>query len=155
MPEGENSSVSVRLFDHIDLRVTSVAAARPLYDVFLPSVGFGDIKSGTGWASYTATVKDGSPRPPFVELTGHPGHRGGANRIAFWAETEEEVNRIGEVVRSAGALVLEGPGYCHDYTPGYYALFFEDADGNKWEVCCRTARVRTEAERGVTQPNQP
>ena len=30
----------------------------------------------------------------------------------------------------------------HEYTPGYYALFFEDADGNKWEICCRNTRVR-------------
>jgi len=41
-----------------------------------------------------------------------------------------------------GACAVEGPGYCHDYTPGYYAVFFEDADGNKWEICCRTAQVR-------------
>ncbi len=71
-----------------------------------------------------------------------PGHRGNANRFAFWADTEEEVNRLGEIVRAAGAQVVEGPEYCHDYTPGYYAVFFEDADGNKWEICCRHAPVR-------------
>jgi predicted lactoylglutathione lyase len=37
---------------------------------------------------------------------------------------------------------VEGPEYCHDYTSGYYAVSFEDADGNKWEVCCRNAHVR-------------
>ena len=71
-----------------------------------------------------------------------PGHVGNANRFAFWADKEEEVDRLGGILRGAGARVLEGPEYCHDYTPGYYAVFFEDADGNRWEVCCRTARVR-------------
>ena len=146
--------MNVRLFDHIDLRVSSVAIARPLYDAFLPVVGFGDIKSGITWVSYTVTARDGSSRPPFVEITESPGHRGGENRVAFWAETEEEVNRVGEVVRSSGARAVEGPEYCYDYTPGYYALFFEDADGNKWEVCCRTARVRTGAGRATNPPGK-
>ena len=58
-------------------------------------------------------------------------------RIAFWADTREEVDRIAELVRQAGGKNLEGPEICVDYTPGYYAFFFEDPDGNKLEVCCR------------------
>jgi catechol 2,3-dioxygenase-like lactoylglutathione lyase family enzyme len=134
--------MSVRLFDHIDLRVSNIASAAALYDAFLPAVGFGEIKAGGTWSSYSATDAGGAPRPPFVELDELPGHRGGANRIAFWADTEEEVNRVGAIIRAAGAQVVEGPEYCFEYTPGYYAVFFEDADGNKWEVCCRVARVR-------------
>jgi hypothetical protein len=71
-----------------------------------------------------------------------PGHRGNAIRIAFWADTEDEVNRFGAIVREAGAQNVEGPECCREYTPGYYALFFEYADGNKWEICCRNARIR-------------
>jgi hypothetical protein len=26
---------------------------------------------------------------------------------------------------------------CAEYSPGYYAVFFEDPDGNKLEICCR------------------
>lgn len=139
--------MSIRIFDHIDLRVSDVARARPLYDAFLPAVGFtkvGGSKPGeTGddaWASYTAEGRDnGHPRQPFVWMTETPNYRGSATRIAFWADTKEEVDRIGEVVKRAGALIVEGPELCEDYSPVYYALFFEDADGNKWEVCCRNA----------------
>jgi len=53
-----------------------------------------------------------------------PDHRGNANRIAFRADSEEEVNRLGAIIRQAGAHHVEGPEYCHDYTPGYYAVFF-------------------------------
>ena len=46
------------------------------------------------------------------------------------------------MIRDAGAQVVEGPEYNAEYTPDYYAMFFEDEDGNKREVCCRTARAR-------------
>lgn len=134
--------MSIRLFDHIDLRVSNVSSATAFYDAFLPAVGFGEIKRGATWLSYVAADSDGAARPAFVELNELPGHRGNATRIAFSADTEEEVDRIGAIIREAGARVVEGPEYCHEYTPGYYAVFFEDGDGNKWEVCCRHARVR-------------
>jgi catechol 2,3-dioxygenase-like lactoylglutathione lyase family enzyme len=129
-----------RLFDHIDLRVSSFAAARKFYDVFFPALGFPGIHVEEKEVCYYA----GGDRKtvPFIGLNEEPGHRGNANRFAFWVDTEEEVNRVGELIRQAGAQNVEGPEYCREYEPGYYAVFFEDADGNKWEICCRNARVR-------------
>ena len=37
--------------------------------------------------------------------------------------------------------ILKGPEICKDYSPGYYAFFFEDPDGNKLEICCREKPV--------------
>jgi catechol 2,3-dioxygenase-like lactoylglutathione lyase family enzyme len=128
------------LFDHIDLRVSNIGRARRLYDAFLPALGLTEIEVDPGFISYQAPGD--KQRSPFVGLDEKPDHRGNANRIAFWVDTEEEVNRLGEIVRAAGAQVIEGPEYCAEYKPGYYAVFFEDEDGNKWEVCCRCARVR-------------
>ena len=45
---------------------------------------------------------------------------------------------MAEVVKRAGGKVLEGPELCVEYTPDYYAFFWEDPDGNKLEICCRT-----------------
>jgi catechol 2,3-dioxygenase-like lactoylglutathione lyase family enzyme len=129
------------IFDHVDLRVSDVSRARAFYDAFLPAVGFTCVRGGGDWASY-AVDGDHRKSTPFVWLNEEPGYRGGSNRVAFWADTEQEVDRVGAIVRTAGAQVVEGPEYCFDYTPGYYAVFFEDLDGNKWEVCCRDARVR-------------
>lgn len=131
------------LFDHIDLRVTSVARAREFYDTLLPALGFTDTRKGDDYLSYA--IPGAKQTSPFIWVNEDPDHRPGANRIAFWADTEEEVNRLGVVVRAAGGQVVEGPEYCYDYTPGYYAVFFEDADGNKWEICCRDAEVREDA----------
>ena len=130
-----------RIFDHIDLRVSSIAKARPFYDRFLGAIGLGVGRWGDDWGNVGAHDYD-HPKPPFIYLVEEPDHRGNANRIAFWMDTEEEVNAAAEAVRAAGGLVIEGPEYCHDYSPGYYAVFFEDMDGNKWEICCRTAPVR-------------
>ena len=64
--------------------------------------------------------------------SGTPGER---DPYFFWAVTPEEVDRVAEVVRRAGG---KGPEVCVEYTPHYYAFFFEDPDGNKLEICCRT-----------------
>ena len=73
-----------------------------------------------------------------LSINEEPGHRVNVTRFAFWADTEAEVNRLGAIIREAGAQKVEGPEYCHEYTPGYYAVFFEDADGNKWESAVAT-----------------
>lgn len=136
--------MSGRLFDHIDLRVTDIARAKKFYDAFLPALGFTETDGDDDYLSYA--FPGDSKTAPFVWVNLDPAHRGGANRIAFWADTEEEVNRLGEIVRAAGAQVVEGPEYCFDYSEGYYAVFFEDLDANKWEICCRNARVRDPSE---------
>ena len=127
-------------FDHVDLRVSSFAQARKFYDAFLPALGFPAIRAMEIEVCYYA---EGDRKiVPFIALNEEPLHRGNANRVAFRADSEEEVDRLGAIIRQAGAQQVEGPEYCYDYTPGYYAVFFEDADGNKWEICCRNARVR-------------
>ena len=68
-----------------------------------------------------------------------PGYRPTETRLVFWADSIEEVNRLGEVARQAGALNLEAAGYCPEYSPTYYATYFEDPSGNRLEVCYRLA----------------
>ena len=72
-----------------------------------------------------------------------PGYRGSSTRFAFWADTEEEVDRVGRD-RACGrrASRSRDRSIAMITRPGYYAVFFEDGDGNKWEICCRTSRMR-------------
>ena len=84
----------------------------------------------------------GGERPlEFFCLSEDKNHRPNGTRIAFWADTREEVDQISKLVRDAGGKNLEGPEVCEDYSPGYYAFFFEDPDGNKLEICCREKPV--------------
>ena len=126
--------MSKRLFDHIDLRVRNRAAAQKFYARVLPAIGFRVDKSGKEWGLFEA---EGGKAVDFFGFTEEPNHQPNGTRIAFRAENRATVDKVAEVARQAGAHNIEGPELCVDYSPGYYAIFFEDPDGNKLEVCCR------------------
>jgi catechol 2,3-dioxygenase-like lactoylglutathione lyase family enzyme len=128
--------MKTRFLDHIDLRVRNIETAREFYAQLLPAIGFtrpGD--TGPEWYNWYVP---GEGKTEFFGVTADPDHRPNGTRISFWADSREEVDRAAEVVRRAGGKVLEGPELCVEYTPDYYAFFFEDPDGNKLEICCRT-----------------
>jgi catechol 2,3-dioxygenase-like lactoylglutathione lyase family enzyme len=126
--------MSSRLFDHIDLRVTNRAVAQEFYAQILPAIGFRTDKSGE---EYGLFEREGGAAVEFFCFQEEADHQPNANRIAFWAESRAAVDKVAEVVRQAGGRNVEGPELCLEYSPGYYAVFFEDPDGNKLEVCCR------------------
>ena len=128
-----------RLFDHIDLRVRSLAEARPFYAPVLPARGFPTFGETPLGIAYDAIR--GHPKPEFIGLIEDPEHRPNATRIAFWAESKEEVERIAKIAVQAGARNVEGPMFCPEYSPTYYAAFFDDPSGNRLEVCCRIVRA--------------
>ena len=131
--------MKTRCFDHIDLRVTDMETAKKFYGKFLPQLGFGHEKGGR----YHTFYSDGGGNNPseFFGFTRDKNHKPNKTRIAFWADTREEVDRIAKLVLDAGAKNPEGPEVCKDYSAGYYAFFFEDPDGNKLEICCRETPV--------------
>jgi catechol 2,3-dioxygenase-like lactoylglutathione lyase family enzyme len=133
--------MSPRLFDHIDLRVKNRAAAQEFYAQILPVIGFRVDKSGEKWGLFEA---EGELAVDFFGFTEEADHMPNANRIAFWAASREAVDKAAEVIRAAGAKNIEGPELCLEYSPGYYAVFFEDPDGNKLEVCHRASATVAE-----------
>jgi catechol 2,3-dioxygenase-like lactoylglutathione lyase family enzyme len=131
-----------RLFDHIDLRVRNRARAQEFFGKVLPAIGFALDKSAEQWGAFE---KDGAGKPSeFFGFTEDANHRPNDTRIAFWAETREQVDYVAQVAREAGGRNLEGPQIWPEYSPGYYAFFFEDPDGNKLEICCRGSVVVAE-----------
>jgi predicted lactoylglutathione lyase len=85
-----------------------------------------------GWLQFEAAEDNISE---FFGVTESSGHVPNENRIAFWASSMSEVDRLAEVAKHAGARNMEGP---MPYEPGYYAVFFEDPCGNRLEVCHRS-----------------
>jgi predicted lactoylglutathione lyase len=108
-----------RILDHIDLRVKNIDRARAFYAKLLPALGF------------TCDRSDANHQP-------------NETRIAFWAESRAEVDRLAEFVRQIGGQNVDGPQLEPQYSPGYYACFFEDPDGNKLEICHREQPVVAE-----------
>ncbi len=122
-------------FQHIDLRVNDLEKAWEFYSKILPAVGFEEGHQGKLFSGFDA---GGSPpEQAWFGFTEDKSHRPNANRIAFWAESRERVDEIGEIIKSAGAGNVSGPRECPEYTPTYYAVFFEDPFGNRLEVCYR------------------
>ena len=120
-----------RRFDHIDLRVPRLSEVRPFYETLLPALGFTRKADVEGWLQFEAADAEITE---FFGITESPPHQPNETRIAFWAESNLEVDRLAQLAVRAGARNMEGP---MDYEPGYYAVFFEDRCGNRLEICHR------------------
>jgi catechol 2,3-dioxygenase-like lactoylglutathione lyase family enzyme len=115
----------------MDVRVTDLSAAQPFYEALLPALGLTERYHGETWRVWAATTP--LPGTAFFAITESAEHVANENRIAFWVESREDVERLAEVAREAGALELSGPKDM-SYGPGYYAVFFADPNGNRLEV---------------------
>ncbi len=54
-------------------------------------------------------------------------------RLAFGVDGRSQVDAAAAAARDAGARAVEGPSVHPEYGD-YYAVFFQDADGNKFEI---------------------
>ena len=121
-------------FGHIDLRVANLDAALPFYEELLPALGLTERYHGEAWKVWATT--DPLPATAYFGITEERTHVANDNRIAFWVESRDEVDRVANVARRAGAAEVSGPKEM-PYGPGYYAVFFADPSGNRLEVYVR------------------
>ncbi len=126
------------LFDHIDLRVSDIAGVRPLYDALLPAMGCSHLDEGDDFINYYLAGEDRTK--PFFGLMQERSHQPNGTRIAFRAGSRSDVDRLGAIAAENGAREYDPPGDYDPDSPWYYATFFEDADGNKLEICYREHR---------------
>ena len=118
-------------YDHIDFRVRNLRKVSKFYDALMPALGLRVIRRGDRNRDYWHEDR----RLPFFGLVQAVTSTPSRTRIAFAAATRKDVDRVAAVVRAAGGKEMCGPEEC--YSQPYYAVFFEDPDGNKLEVCCR------------------
>ena len=130
-------------FDHIQINVTNLRKSEEFYEGVL------------GWLGYEKIVDDGTAedtgiaqwhlggsrlilaqcRKGFLHHGFHRKHVG-INHISFWAPTRQVVDRFyREVLLPKRTKVLYGgPKEYPEYASGYYAVYFEDPDGIKFEL---------------------
>jgi len=127
-----------RRYDHIDLRVRNLFEARPFYETLLPALGFTRDARIEDWLQFEAVGAGGATE--FFGVTESPQHVANECRIAFWVGSISEVDKLAEIAVRAGARNIEGPAHeiPQPGETGYYAVFFEDPCGNRFEVCHRT-----------------
>ncbi len=63
----------------------------------------------------------------------HDRYAPGFHHFAFTAESRAQVDALHDLLKEIGATILDAPAE-YDYMPGYYALFFADPDGMKFEL---------------------
>ena len=115
---------------HLDVHVSNLGAVRPLLDALFPLVGYELRSDDEGFVSYWRGAK--RPSIGFIE----DAESGGTLRLAFGVATRAQVDAVGAAAAARGAQRIEGPGFNPEYGDDYYAVFFEDAGGNRYEVVC-------------------
>jgi catechol 2,3-dioxygenase-like lactoylglutathione lyase family enzyme len=136
------------IIDHIQITVKDMSIAVPFYDKVLPLLGF-DIKRKVSAVfeehefhvvEYThprLAFAITSPRKAFAVDTINRRKPGALHHLAFKAASRGEVDRLHSELTILGATIVSPPREYPEYTPpGYYALFFKDLEGIKYEIVC-------------------
>lgn len=120
--------------NHIDLRVNSWEQVRLFYEQLLHTLGYTNTYHTEQWKVFAA--QGDLPSASYFAITEDSKHQPNDNLIGFWAHDREEVNRIAKLVEQYGGTINSGPKL-FSISPTYYAVYFEDPCGNKYEMVHR------------------
>ncbi len=125
---------------HLDLNVANPEASVTFYGVVLGHLGFERHDIGPGRSWWSLRYADGAVfgieiRPPAhaAPRDRHERYSPGIDHLAFHAESRDDVDALYASLIGAGIPVADPPAE-YDYTPGYYAVAFDDPSGIRLEV---------------------
>jgi catechol 2,3-dioxygenase-like lactoylglutathione lyase family enzyme len=136
------------ILDHIQITVKDLSVAEPFYDRFLPLLGFDLQRKASAvieehdfhvveYNHPRLAIAITSPRSAFTGDTIHRRKPGAVHHIAFRVDSRAEVDRLYEELRKIGAEIVTPPREYPEYDPpDYYAVFFKDLEGIKYEIVC-------------------
>jgi catechol 2,3-dioxygenase-like lactoylglutathione lyase family enzyme len=136
------------IIDHIEITVKDMGIAVPFYDRLLPLLGFSlrhrssvviepHEKHVVSYEHPRLGFAITSPRKALAGETVNRRRPGSLHHLAFRAETRADVDRIHLELQAIGATIVSAPREYPEYTPsGYYALYFKDPEGIKYEIVC-------------------
>jgi catechol 2,3-dioxygenase-like lactoylglutathione lyase family enzyme len=125
---------------HLDLNVADPRTSIEFYDLVLGHLGFErhDIDDTRAWWSLTYAggavlgIEIRSPAHRAPRDT-HERYSPGIDHLAFHATSRADVDALDRKLAAHGHAVAEPPAE-YDYTPGYYAVAFDDPSGIRLEV---------------------
>ena len=134
------------IIDHIQITVRDMSVAVPFYDRLLPLLGFSPQARASAvidahefhvveYSHPRLAFAITSPRSAFRKESVHRRKPGALHHLAFRAGSRAEVDRLHAELSAIGAVIVAPPREYPEYTPpGYYALFFKDLEGIKYEI---------------------
>jgi catechol 2,3-dioxygenase-like lactoylglutathione lyase family enzyme len=134
------------VIDHIQITVKDMNVAVAFYDRLMPLLGFDPKRRSSAvierhefhvveYSHPRLCFAITSPRPAFADDTIHRRKPGALHHLAFKAESRDEVDELYKELIAIGATIVSPPREYPEYTPpGYYALYFKDLEGMKYEI---------------------
>lgn len=131
--------------DHLQVTVKDIDLVEGFYDGFMEALGFDLSKKikvyleelDMNVIEYLDSSYDFGICSALSEYENETVHRrkpGAVHHIALRAASRSEVDRIYQTVLTLGAEILDEPQIFPQHGPNYYALFFNDPDGIKYEI---------------------
>lgn len=133
------------IIDHIQITVKDIKIAEVFYDKLMPILGFDLNKKSKGTdpahefdaieyihSSFSFGIN--SPREIFKEDVIHRRKPGSLHHLAFRAESKEQIDELYLKIKETGATIVDPPKFYPQHGERYYALFFKDLEGIKYEI---------------------
>ena len=136
----DDGRVVVGTLDHIYLTVSDLARARRFYDAVMDCLGFRTTLrpiGGDDHVHYFNRVMQISLRRAHSEAA-HDPYAPGLHHLCLQVADRAMVDLVAERLRGLGVAAV-APRIYPEYSPDYYATFFEDPDGLRFEVVARRA----------------
>ena len=128
--------------NHLALTVSDLARSSEFYDRVLGFMGYARVEVPAetqqlmntrlhAWASPSGSI---TLRPAGAEFADkrHDRKAAGLNHVAFNADNRADVETLHRLLQKIGAQILDPPAE-YPYSPGYFAVYFADPDGFKFE----------------------
>jgi len=134
------------VIDHIEITVEDMSTAIPFYDRLLPLLGF-DLRNRSeamverhekhvvSYEHPRLGFAITSPLPAFASEVINRRKPGSLHHLAFRAKSRADVDRLYLELQAIGATIVSPPREYPEYAPaGYYAFYFKDLEGIKYEI---------------------
>lgn len=136
------------VIDHIEITVRDTSVAAAFYDRFLPLVGSdlalrGEVylerheKRVVSYEHERLGFAITSPLGVFAAEDMNRRKPGALHHLSFRVGSRAEVDRLHRELVAIRATIVIPPREFPEFTPaGYYAVFFTDPDGIRYEIVC-------------------
>jgi catechol 2,3-dioxygenase-like lactoylglutathione lyase family enzyme len=124
--------------DHIYLAVRDIARSQAFYDPVMERLGFKKsdfVIAGEPHAHYFNRVMQISLRPARSQAP-HDPYAAGLHHLCLQVANPAAVDAAAVALLELGVAITK-PATYPQYAPDYYAMFFEDPDGLRFEVVAR------------------